>query len=441
MVVLLQSISMKKSILLLVIMNALAGLKAQDYLITFNGSGAGSLIDSVRVENLTQRKGVILTGSESLWLREILTRLNYPDEYRDERVRIYPNPVTDYATVEFDVEIPADYIIELSDLSGKRITKTLNNLSQGRQKYQVTGLNPGVYIVIIKSTGYNYTGKILSRNPSFGITQIKYQGQTGNPESGSALKSTQEEYQMQYTSGDRLRFTGYSGVYTTILTDVPNTSKTITFDFVDCTDGDNNNYAALNIGTQVWMAQNLKTTRYNDGSPVPLVTDNNEWRNLQTPAYCWYNNDSATYASEYGALYDYYSFEKGNLCPVGWHVPSSEEWTTLETYLEEKGFGYEGTGDDIGKSLAAVSAWAASEIEGTAGYDQAANNLSGFSAFPGGFRKFDGTFLEIGESGYWWSSSDADCYAFYRNLNYDGINIITQRIEHETGFSVRCIKD
>ncbi len=432
---------MKKTIFLSVLICSLAGIKAQDYHITFNGSGESTKIDSVKVRNLTQETEITLTGGESLWLREILTGLDYPDGLRNDRVHIYPNPVTDYAIVEFDVEIPADYIIELSDLSGKRIAHTVNVLFQGRHRYQVTGLNPGVYIVRIKSTGNNYTGRILSRNPNYGITQMKYQGQTGSPKSAKTLKSTQEEYQMQYTSGDRLRFTAYSGVYTTILTDIPDKSKTITFDFVNCTDGDNNNYAVINIGTQVWMAQNLKTTRYNDGSPVPLVTDNNEWRNLQTPAYCWYNNDSATYASEYGALYDYYSFEKGNLCPVGWHVPSSEEWTTLETYLEEKGFGYEGTGDDIGKSLAAVSAWAASEIEGTAGYDQAANNLSGFSAFPGGFRKFDGTFLEIGESGYWWSSSDADCYAFYRNLNYDGINIITERIEHETGFSVRCLKD
>ena len=99
---------------------------------------------------------------------------------------------------------------------------------------------------------------------------------------------------MEYTTGDRLKFTGISGNYSTVKTDIPESDKTITFNFIACTDGDNNNYPVVEIGTQVWMAENLKTTKYSDGTDIPLVTSNTAWIPLTTPGYCWYNNNEAT---------------------------------------------------------------------------------------------------------------------------------------------------
>ena len=86
------------------------------------------------------------------------------------------------------------------------------------------------------------------------------------------------------------------------------------------------------------MAENLKTTKYRDGTSIPLVTENTAWLNLTTPGYCWYNNDAAHYKSTYGALYNWYVLNAGsngwkNVCPTGWHVPTDAEWTTLTTYL------------------------------------------------------------------------------------------------------------
>ena len=98
-------------------------------------------------------------------------------------------------------------------------------------------------------------------------------------------------------------------------------------------DIDGNNYLTVTIGTQIWMAENLRTTKYNDGTAIPLVTDNTTWANLTTPAYCWYNNDAKTNGSTYGALYNWYSVNTKKLCPTGWHVPNDTEWTTLTTYL------------------------------------------------------------------------------------------------------------
>ena len=99
------------------------------------------------------------------------------------------------------------------------------------------------------------------------------------------------------------------------------------------TDDDGNVYHSVTIGTQVWMVENLKTTKYNDGTSIPLVTDATDWHNLLTPGYCWNNNDEATYKATYGALYNWYTVNTGNLCPTGWHVPGDAEWTTLTTYL------------------------------------------------------------------------------------------------------------
>ena len=97
-------------------------------------------------------------------------------------------------------------------------------------------------------------------------------------------------------------------------------------------DIDGNIYHTVIIGNQIWLAENLKTTKYNDGTPVSLVTDNTGWINLSTPGYCWYDND-ITNRETYGALYNWYAVQTGKLCPKGWHVPSDAEWTVLTDFL------------------------------------------------------------------------------------------------------------
>jgi hypothetical protein len=104
-------------------------------------------------------------------------------------------------------------------------------------------------------------------------------------------------------------------------------------------DIDGNYYKAIQIGTQVWMAENLKTAKLNDGKAIPLVTDGTAWANLATPGYCWYNNDQGTFGNTYGTLYNWFKVITGKLGPAGWHLPSDAEWTTLSTFLEEESVG------------------------------------------------------------------------------------------------------
>jgi len=104
------------------------------------------------------------------------------------------------------------------------------------------------------------------------------------------------------------------------------------------------------IGDQEWLVENLKTTRYNDGSQIQLITDNAVWGNLTAGgAYCWHNNDESN-KDKFGALYNFYAINTGKLAPAGWHVATREEWANLLDHLSANNYGYEGSGDDIAKS-------------------------------------------------------------------------------------------
>ncbi len=210
-------------------------------------------------------------------------------------------------------------------------------------------------------------------------------------------------------------------------------------------DIDGNVYKTIKIDTQVWMAQNLRTTRYNDGTVIPKVTDNTAWQALTTPAYCWYGNDSTLNAKIYGALYNYYTVADTNslnVCPTGWHIPSDAEWTVLSDFLIANGYGFGGSGPDIGKSMASTFGWTYWSTPGTIGNDQGTNNSCGFAGLTGGYRSSSGTFNYIGNGGFWWSSTEANTYdAWYRYLFYSYDDLRRYSNSRRLGFSVRCLRD
>jgi uncharacterized protein (TIGR02145 family) len=199
----------------------------------------------------------------------------------------------------------------------------------------------------------------------------------------------------------------------------------------DITDIESNTYGSVKIGAQIWMAENLKATKYNDGTPITLVTDETEWENRITEAYCWYNNDETIYRDIYGALYNWYSVNTGKLCPTGWHVPTDEEWTTLTDYLESTTY----AGGKLKE--AGASHWG---VQNTA-----ATNESGFTALPGGDRGPNGVFYGIEASGYWWTSSsypfNNNTDAYYRRILTSDDDVETLFFHKTMGESIRCIKD
>ncbi|MEK7718341.1 MAG: fibrobacter succinogenes major paralogous domain-containing protein, partial [Bacteroidota bacterium] len=192
------------------------------------------------------------------------------------------------------------------------------------------------------------------------------------------------------------------------------------------TDIDGNTYSSVTIGTQVWMDSNLKTTRFNDGTAIPLVTDNSTWTWTSTPGYCWYNNAAAN-KNTYGALYNWYTVSTLILCPTGWHVPSDAEWTTLTTYLGGESL----AGGDLKET--GTTHWLSPNTGAT--------NASGFTAVPGGSRNNNGSFLYVGIGGYWWTSSEYGSYSWYRSILNDKSNVNRNYNYRRYGFSVRCLKD
>jgi uncharacterized protein (TIGR02145 family) len=205
----------------------------------------------------------------------------------------------------------------------------------------------------------------------------------------------------------------------------PTLEGNITYDSI--TDIDGNTYKTVTIGTQTWMAENLKVTKYNDGIAIPNVTDNTEWKELTTGALCDYGNTPSN-SETYGKLYNWHAVNTGKLCPTGWHVPSDAEWTELTDYLG-------GRSVAGGKLKETGTTHLASPNTG-------ATNETGFTALPGGFRGYDGAFYYIGYHGYWWSATEnGSNNAWYRLMGFNFSTVARHNYYKELGVSVRCVRD
>ncbi len=193
-------------------------------------------------------------------------------------------------------------------------------------------------------------------------------------------------------------------------------------------DMDGNYYNFVKIGSQVWLTENLKTTRYRDSTSLTLVDNSATWSSQIIPAYCWYNDDEETNKDRYGALYNWYAVNSGKLCPTGWHVPSDTEWTTLSTYL-----GGESVAGGKLKELGVFN-WDTPNASAT--------NSSGFTALPGGYRTNAGIYNSVGTYGNWWSTTTVLAnVANYRYLYYGNAAITKSFVSQKSGLSVRCLKN
>jgi uncharacterized protein (TIGR02145 family) len=209
------------------------------------------------------------------------------------------------------------------------------------------------------------------------------------------------------------------------------------------TDIDGNVYQTIRIGYQWWMAENLKVTHYSNGDTIPNVTDDATWLLLTTGAWCNYNNDPTNVAI-YGRLYNWYAVnDSSNIAPVGWHVPSDEEWKQLEMFLgmsKSQVDAIGGRGTDEGGKMKSTGT-----IEGGDGLwyspNTGATNSSGFSALPGGYG-YGGSYYQIGYFAEFWSSTDdGSSHAGARSLSYDDSGVSRSFYGQIGGYSVRCVRD
>lgn len=205
------------------------------------------------------------------------------------------------------------------------------------------------------------------------------------------------------------------------------------------TDSDGNEYRTVTIGDQEWMAENLRTSRFTDGSEIPMVNDQAAWLNANYGVWCWYDTINPDHVP-YGKLYNWYAVnDTRGVCPTGWHVPTDAEWTTLIDYLDPATVnpGADGT-------QSAVAGGKMKET-GTAHWQSpnaGATNESGFTALPGGFRhSSNGSFGSLGYGGYWWSATEDGGNAWYRLIPYSSGNITRFNGSKSGGFAVRCLRN
>jgi len=194
------------------------------------------------------------------------------------------------------------------------------------------------------------------------------------------------------------------------------------------TDIDGNIYNTIKIGTQTWMVEDLKVTKYNGGVPIMNITDKDAWNSEMKGAYSWYNND-ASFKTVYGALYNFAAINTGNLAPKGWHVATEEEWQILVDFLG----GEKIAGGKLKES--GTSNWTKPNN---------ADNSSGFNALPGGWRLAGDTwdFMNIGDKNLWWTSSNKNfLQAKSVAVAFKSTGISIAAGTKKWGMGVRCIKD
>ena len=329
--------------------------------------------------------------------------------------------------------------VPYANVSGGLVLKSPNGIIHHLQVDDYGNLN----LVSHTAPDAGFIGNLTTGIPPFSVAFTDTS--TNNPISwqwdfGDGNSSTLQNPVHEYTT---------LGVYTVtlIVSNSYGTDSDVQVNYINVVDGipcpgtptvtdiDGNIYNTIQVDNHCWMKENLKVTRYPNGSNIPLINDNNLWANLgdnnTDDAYCYYNNDNN---SEYGALYSYAAAiadnwqrdntEAQGICPDGWHLPSDYEWSVLSDFLG----GLSVAGGKMKE--AGFNHWETPNTDAT--------NESGFTALPGGYRNStSGIFYNIENYGFWWTSSAT----YYRYLRYNSAELFRNSVNLSNGFSVSCLLD
>lgn len=424
-----------------------AAIAAQGIVITFEGTFQGDPIplDSIHVENLTASGDTTIYFPDNQLVLDFSTGvMNHSDEA--SLIRSMPNPFS-RSTELMVVSTGGEMLLTIYDATG-RVTATLRiDAAPGQHRFRYSSGMPGLHIVSVEQNGQRRSLRLVAlEGTGSARSALSHIGAAGIPKAGRALFTWQP--------GDALRYIGYASndtaMFSGVIQHTPTSSSTRTFNFYGAacpssptmTDNDGNVYPAVLIGTQCWMGANLRTTQYRDGSAIPNVTVNTTWAQLNTGAWSYYENNSSNNAS-HGKLYNWFAaVDPRGICPLGWHVPADAEWQQLESTLgmpanELNSPGVRGEIQNVGGMMKTISAWNAPNAGAT--------NESGFTGLPSGARDgfSDGTFFNLGDRGYWWSSSEGDQlnYARYRSLSYFNAGVGRYSYYKSSGYCIRCLRD
>jgi uncharacterized protein (TIGR02145 family) len=343
-----------------------------------------------------------------------------------------PNPCKNGGTCNEDgtCDCPVGYLgvyCEQSNNTGNLVitTATVSNINN-------TTAVSGGNIVGVGNSPIIQRGVCWSTAPNPTISNNKSTDGTGTGSfisTLSALSPNTVYFLRAYAINNQGAIYGNQLSFTTTSVNVNNDILNPSLSYGTVSDIDGNVYATIAIGPQIWMAENLRTTRYANGEPIPNITDNFQWNNTTIGAWSYYDNNSS-FNNTYGKLYNWYTVaDPRNVCPVGWHVPITAEWEFLVINLG----GYNVAGGKM-KSTG-TQYWQPQNISAT--------NESGFSGLPGGNRDYLGFFFNQLNYGNWWTSDgdDINNIGFLVSLDYSQPTLLTTNFFKNDGISVRCVKD
>jgi uncharacterized protein (TIGR02145 family) len=344
--------------------------------------------------------------------------------------------------ISFKVEKPVEVRVEALDIEGSVVVAHGQVISAEEHSIMLPRFSNDMHThrITIKDQEYSFMdrSRLLPRMGMDSSWKRRAPGKEAGARIDDALIFSKTGYQLYRLPISR------SDTSAIRITMAPLTTGTLS-------DVDGNSYRTIRFGHQEWAIENLKTTKYNDGTPITYVRDSAAWLKIyltgsSTPAYGIYGGDSPQKA-KYGLFYNWYAVHTGKLAPKGWRVPTDADWDTLQNYLIAGGYNYDGTtkGNRIAKSMATVGDWRSSTLEGAIGNDRGKNNASGFSALPGGLRHWGGSYYSLFEEPiltYLWSSTEYDSVrAWHRYLDCNK-SYFDRLFHHKnTGFPVRVVRD
>lgn len=412
--------------------------RAGNYNLQFTASGVSSTIDSVSVQNISLGETVTFSSGTVFILTDAHDYL-----IKNDFIKVYPNPIQSSATVSFYTSKGGSSFVRILGIDGRNIISKKVTFQTGTNYFRLA-LPKGIYILSIIENGLHYNTKIISlsidNNIDFEITGNK------PAELNLLQEKKSSQISLRYRDGDLLLIKAYSGNHATVIFDRIKESKTINFVFVECKDADENYYPVTKIGKQIWMVENLKSSKYRNGELIG-TTKSSEINNLSESArkYQYAYNDEEVNIETYGRLYTWNVLtDNRNISPRNWRIPTEADWAIMENFLVANAFGFDGntTENNLAKSLASNMLWNTSTENGTIGNDLTTNNSSCFSALPGGKRDDSGEYNAVLKEGYWWSASELSASnALCIKLAYNNSSISREFLDKNAGLSVRCIRE
>ena len=464
---------MKKQILSIVIGTIVLAflfgtLQAQNVTLTFTGRDATTnayvQLSRVEITDLTQGWTETLTFPDTVAILTVGTGIE--ENAADATFCLAqnnPNPFNGTTNVNLTVADAGAVTLEIVDGNGKIVgTRHGTSLQPGTHKFRVSLSTAGTYVLTARQNGQTSSIKMVCNGAGNG-NSIEYIGSVS--QSLQPKNDAKGNINRAFAYGDAMTYKGYAEKFgmeiegeikaqTQILSETITLLVDYSTFFVPCpgtptlADIDGNTYNTVQIGTQCWMKQNLKTTKYADGTSISQGSSSST-----TTAYWYYPNNNSSNKATYGLLYNWKavmgssSSSSANpsgvqgICPTGWHVPSDAEWTQLTDYVSSQNqYVCGSTNTQIAKALAGTTDWHSSTTTCDVGNTPSNNNATGFSALPAG--NCYSSYYGFSSYTYFWSATETSSTdAYCRTLSYNDAGVSRYAVYNPHGHSVRCVRD